>query len=126
MSKLWHDDIRPAPKGWLWARTNAQAKHILSTESITEISMDHDLGLHDISEEEIALDPELLFKRGTDLSTGYDLVSWMIENDRVPGKITVHSWNRDGARRMAGAFNEAGYDCIVKPYDHRVWMGMGE
>jgi hypothetical protein len=116
MTKLWHDDIRPAPAGWEWARTNSAAREILSSKQVVEISLDHDLGLHEFTEEQIEENPELLFGRGAAEETGYDLVNWMIENDLVPPVITIHSWNPDGARNMAARLNHFGYDCTIAPY----------
>lgn len=116
--KLWHDDIRPAPEGWVWARTNEQAQEHLLTGKVQEISMDHDLGYHDV---EIPDDPdeliEVLVLRGQSEQTGLQLAQWMVENDCVPPKITIHSWNPSGARRMAWAFIDAGYpEPVVKAF----------
>lgn len=49
MKKLWIDDVREAPKGWVWAKTSSQAMCILATTVNTpdfplHISFDHDLG----------------------------------------------------------------------------------
>jgi len=113
--RLWHDDIRPAPAGWVWARTNAAAQEILKTGNVVEISMDHDLGLDGVSEQEINDNPEFLFGKGQSEQTGLDLVHWMIDRDLVP-KVTIHSWNPDGARAMAARLNRFGYDCTISPY----------
>lgn len=106
--KLWHDDVRPAPKGWVWAQNNADAMAILKTGEVTEISMDHDLGG----------DPRNgIFVAGNSQDgSGLDLVQWMVETINVPETITIHSWNPDGARRMARVFNDAGYSVTVAPY----------
>jgi hypothetical protein len=44
--KLWIDDVRPAPEGYVWCRsTNEALKFICHKfEIITEISLDHDAG----------------------------------------------------------------------------------
>ncbi len=42
--KLWLDDIRPAPQGWEWAKTSAQANEILRWGRVEFLSLDHDLG----------------------------------------------------------------------------------
>lgn len=126
--KLWHDDVRKPPPGWEWARTNDEAKEYLSIPGlVTEISLDYDLGLH--TEEEI---PEpgddeywdrvisityALQEEGA--PTGLDLVEWMIEQGCVPQKITVHSWNPDGAMRMAQRLAADGHDVVVSPYAPR-------
>lgn len=114
--KVWHDDIRPAPEGWVWVRTNAEARRVLTLNDVEEISLDHDLGLDSFTEEQITDDPELLFGRGTAFENGLHLVNWMIEQELVPKKVTIHSWNPDGARYMAIALNRGGYDCTISPY----------
>lgn len=46
--KLWIDDVRPAPEGWVWEKTSYDAIRRLlfvdPNDRIDEISFDHDLG----------------------------------------------------------------------------------
>lgn len=120
--KLWHDDVRPPPEeGWTWVRTNDDAKHWLAMGSlVSEISLDHDLGLHDVDVPDPGEDPDgfldvvTLMGQGED--TGYNLVCWMVEHEHVPDRITIHSWNALGARRMANHLNDHGYDCVLSMY----------
>ncbi len=98
MTALWHDDVRlPSQKFNLWARTNDEAKKFLEEEEIIHISLDHDLGGHD-------LDPHApetwLFRGPDDGETGHDLLLWMIKTGHMPPFITIHSWNPAGARKM--------------------------
>jgi hypothetical protein len=116
--KLWHDDVRPPPEGWVWARTNEAAKELLLTGKVEEISLDHDLGYHNV---EIPDDPdkliEVLSLAGRAEETGLDLVHWMVQDPaRVPSKITIHSWNPNGALNMAARFNLFGHNVTVKPF----------
>ena len=122
MNKLWHDDVRPPPAGWLWARTNDQAKYFLMLAEregspIVECSLDHDLGYHDVvlpeDPDELA---EVLILRGQSEETGYDLVCWMIEHNLVPKKVTIHSWNPEGARHMAARLAR------LAPADTELWV----
>lgn len=117
--RVWHDDIRPAPQGWVWARTNTEAERLLLENDVAEISLDHDLGLHGYTEAEIEANPELIMGRGQAEETGYDLVLWMIFKNRVPPLVTIHSWNPDGAKKMAALLNEYGHDCLIAPYEVR-------
>ena len=106
--KLWHDDVRSPPEGWVWAQNNEDAKLTLKTRAVTEIPMDHDLG---------ASPSDGLFARGSSQEgSGYDLAVWMVENTLVPPVITIHSWSTVGAQRMADVFNDAGYDVTIRPY----------
>lgn len=115
--QLWHDDVRPAPEGWVWARTNTEAKQILSTKNVVEISLDHDLGFHEVvmpdDPDELA---EVLFLKGRGSETGLDLVEWMVQNERVPEKVTIHSWNPPGAQAMAARLNRFGHSVTVSPF----------
>jgi Cyclic-phosphate processing Receiver domain len=118
--KLWHDDVRPAPEGWTWARTNDEAKQYLGTGLVTEISMDHDLGvpapatpIEEMTREEFN---QWMSRRGNGPETGEDLARWMAREGIIPTKITIHSWNPSGAERMAGHLLNAGGDVRISPF----------
>lgn len=118
--KLWHDDIRRPPSDdWLWARTNEQAREILSTYDITEASLDHDLGCHELDPDA----PDAWLYRGQSEDNGFELVKWMCETGHLPKTIVIHSWNPDGSRRMADALWDAGACPILSPF--RVDEGNG-
>lgn len=113
--KLWHDDIRrPPDDSWTWTRSNEEAKLVLLShfDAITEASLDHDMGLHDFDPDqqdaEIMVAPD-----AANQPDGTELVKWMIENDRVPPRVTVHSMNYDGRRRMVALLREAGCSEVI-------------
>lgn len=112
--KLWHDDIRrpPSPE-WQWARTNKDAKRVLTLFNVVEISMDHDLGMDGIDPDL----PDAIYLKGNSEETGLDLVDWMIERCLVPEKVTVHSWNPSGADRMVRTLRAHGYRATYIPYE---------
>jgi hypothetical protein len=115
--KVWHDDVRPAPDGWVWARTNEVAQHLLLTGEVSEISLDHDLGYDNIELPEDADELiSVLQLRGQSEETGLDLVKWMCAQGVVPETVTIHSWNPPGARAMAEHLSQHGYECSVLPY----------
>jgi Cyclic-phosphate processing Receiver domain len=121
--RLWLDDVRPPPDAsWTWVRTNSEAIEHLETGAVIECSLDHDLGLHDIEVPEFPDDDWDLFMeivhmmRPQDGETGLDLVDWMIEQECVPARVTIHSWNSNGAARMAARLANAGYDCYLAPF----------
>jgi hypothetical protein len=101
--RVWLDDRRPPPERgpWVWVRTPDEAIRLLETGEVTELSLDHDLGLLD-EEREL---------------TGYDVVTW-IERAVVtqgfvpPGTIRVHSSNASAAPKM-----EAGIEAIRRLAD---------
>ena len=92
--KVFLDDLRTPPDGWIHVYWPDEAIELLKTGEVTEISLDHDLG-------------------DDDRGTGYDVVLW-IEEAAVtagfkPPKITVHSANSAARLRM-----EAGIQAISK------------
>jgi hypothetical protein len=90
--KVWLDDRRapePDPETWVWVRTPAEAIGLLQTGAVTELSLDHDLGLLDQKRE----------------VTGYDVVTWIeqaVANEGFapPARIRVHSANVSAAPKM--------------------------
>lgn len=94
--KVWLDDRRPAPEGWVHAKTPDEVIDLLRSGEVEEISLDHDLGLVDQDGREI---------------TGYDVLTW-IENELGSGRaafqvprIHVHSANAAVYTRMTQAID---------------------
>ena len=44
--KLWIDDVRPAPEGYVWCKSTLNALHTIyhNADEIEEIALDHDAG----------------------------------------------------------------------------------
>jgi hypothetical protein len=81
VKKLWVDDLRPAPDGWLWAKTSAEAIDVLGGGTIDAVSFDHDLGGED---------------------TTRPVVLWLCEHDTWPLKVHVHTANPVGREWLVG------------------------
>lgn len=115
---LWHDDLRLPPDGWVWARTNDDAKKMLKTGAVEAISLDHDMGLHEVDPAIAERDDQSGYTHyvGHAEDNGLRLVEWMVENQLVPPVVTIHSWNVDGAKRMYLHLNEHGYDCVYEAF----------
>jgi len=115
--KVWHDDIRLAPRGWLWATNNDSAKAALETLKVTDISLDHDLGGKPGMDQNVKWVGE---------ETGYDLVDWMIEMAIYPARINIHSWSASGSERMFRALINARHPALTKitrvPYDPKTMV----
>ena len=83
--RVFLDDERAAPDGWVRVYWPAEAIALLETGKVLELSLDHDLG-----------DDE----RGT----GYDVVLWIEEavalRSFMPPKIIVHSANPSAREKM--------------------------
>lgn len=88
--KLYVDDIRIAPEGWVQAWDAMEAIDLLKTLEVTHLSLDHDLG-----------DP--------DEPTGYDIMGWIevrvhFENFPLP-EIKFHTANPTGRANMQAALD---------------------
>jgi hypothetical protein len=93
--KLWLDDIRPCPDGYLHARSVNEAIKLLEEHDCEYASLDHDLG--DFADD------------GGDGGDGFKLVLWMAEHDRWPTQgIRVHSANAPGMKRMPADIDHYG------------------
>jgi len=94
MIKVYLDDLRTPPDGWVLVKTAQEAIDLLITNDVEEISLDHDLG-----EEENG--------------TGYDVITWLekevYENNFIPPIIHIHTANPVAREKM-----EAGTRNIVR------------
>ncbi len=86
--KVFLDDERVAPSGWIQVRWPEEAIDLLKTGKVTELSLDHDLG-------------------DDEHGTGYDVLLWIEEevmfNKFVLPSINIHSANPAARRRMEEA-----------------------
>ncbi len=86
--KLFLDDERQPPPGWVRLKTPEEIIALLETKLVTHLSLDHDLGL-------------------TDDRTGYQVLLWLEEKVAVEGfrppEITIHTANTAARKRMEQA-----------------------
>ena len=87
--RVFLDDIRDPPSGWLLVRWPEEAIACLETGGVEELSLDHDLG-------------------DDEHGTGYDVLRWIeekvaTEGFRPPPRILVHSANPTARARMLAA-----------------------
>lgn len=86
--KVFLDDERATPEGWVRVYWPDEAIALLQTGQVNEISLDHDLG-------------------DDDRGTGYDVLLWIEEAMRlrgfVPPRMHVHSANPAARVRMLAA-----------------------
>jgi hypothetical protein len=82
--RVFLDDIRPAPSGFVLVKKPEEAIRLLQTGQVTHLSLDHDLG--DIP------------------GTGNDVLLWIEKevflNGFAPPSITVHSSNPSARVKM--------------------------
>ncbi len=88
MIKVYLDDMRTPPEGWVLVKNAREAIELLMTHDVEEISLDHDLG-----EEENG--------------SGYDVINWLekavYENNFIPPVIHIHTANPVARERMEAA-----------------------
>lgn len=102
--RLWLDDVRrPLPGFDLWARTAEDAREYMRLHEVEAVSLDHDLGGHDLDPD---ADETYLF-RGDAEDSGLRFAEWMIKHDIVPRTVYIHSWSPVGAENMQRAFDNA-------------------
>ncbi len=96
--RVFLDDLRKEPEGWILVKNVKDAIAYLETGNVEEISLDHDLGHY--------------------FETGYDVLLWIEERvvteDFVPPKIYVHTDNPPAKKKkkMKMAVNQ-----IYKEYE---------
>lgn len=77
--KLYVDDTRPAPQGYLWAKTYAQACLLLGYGAYEIISLDYQLN---------------------ERYTGCDVITFIAQNHCAVSRIHFHSHHPAGVTRM--------------------------
>lgn len=97
--KIFLDDKRPTPIGWVHARWPEDVIELLKIGNVKEISLDHDLG-----------DPFIEcqgYCSSNKERTGYDVLLWIEEqvflHNFIPPKIHIHSANSSARRKMEAA-----------------------
>lgn len=84
--KVYLDDERQTPDGWVRTYDVAETIELLKTGSVTDLSLDHDLALEHYSGDY------------SKAPNGYDVLVWLEEqvalhNFRPPPRITAHTMN---------------------------------
>lgn len=105
--KLWIDDMRPAPKGYIWLRSVNEAKEYYRDHmaEIEEIDIDHDAGDY--------------YDQGGDY---IKFLEWLEEKEFIDGwKITtkfhIHSGNPVGCHRMWKLIKYCGWEKIIYEWE---------
>lgn len=96
--KVYLDDERDTPDGWVRTYTAKETIDLLKTGQVTDLSLDHDLG------------------DDKKYGTGYDVLIWLEENVatrifKPPANIKIHSANVTARPKMEFAIS-----CIKKFY----------
>lgn len=101
--RVWLDDSRPAPAGWLHLRSVPAVRQLLEAHLVRELSLDHDLGWCADCIREGAHLRKSAHRHCPHTPTGYDLCVWMADTGIWPAvPPAVHSGNLEGGARMLG------------------------
>ena len=101
MIKIYLDDQREAPEGWVRTRTAAETIEMLAKHEVFALSLDHDLefehyGISDTNE----------FSSEKMERTGYDVMMWLEQHpDRLPQSVIFHTMNPVGRARMQASLD---------------------
>jgi hypothetical protein len=92
MLRIWLDDTRKAPRGWLWVKSYSVCKLLIVVfrDCITDISFDHDLGTE---------------KDGNDIALLIERMAY--EKKLKPLRWEVHSANPVGGREIEATMRSA-------------------
>lgn len=94
--KVYLDDVRPTPEGWVRCFWPEEVIALLQTGQVTEVSLDHDLG-----------DAEKAITEKRREITGKLVLEWIEEqlvlHGRTPPIMRVHSDNGPGILSMIAA-----------------------
>lgn len=111
MIKLFVDDLRPAPEGWVLVRTVTEAIRLIDTQEISDISLDHDISMKvSVNGEarpfksEETFEPVARFLREK-ITTSY-------KGRRI--RIILHSANQTGRENMERILLEGGEDLEIR------------
>ena len=111
--KIWLDDVRPAPEGYVWCKSVNLAHHIISTFEIIKEAQKEDCFLFpnlDLSKDEIEL-IDIDHDAGDYAKDGGDyirLLDWLEETGRSY-PIRIHSANVVGVANMRRIIERNGW-----------------
>lgn len=121
--KLYIDDLRACPPGWQLARTVTEAIRILATQDVEEVSIDHDIS-HSIALSYAGHEKDRSkIARPFPCGETFEPVAWFLArtverkyNGRTGTmhmKITLHTANPIGAKKMQEILADAGLEVTV-------------
>ena len=106
MTKLWLDDVRPAPdESWHIVRNYKEFVSYIDNLGVPDlISFDHDLGLEHY--EALENDPRRhLLNEGFTEKTGYDCAKYLVRKQLEVKDFKVHSQNPIGQYNITSLLN---------------------
>ena len=110
--KLWVDDVRPAPEGYVWAKSVNEAKNIIGwtmakfRESAIKGYIDEDLYIDVIDLDHDAGD---YVNDGGDYIKLLDWLEWLYDGQRTFTEFHIHSMNPVGVANMRRIIERNGW-----------------
>lgn len=112
--KLFVDDIRPAPEGWMQARTVTEAIRTIARfgREMSHISLDHDISLPVSVNGEYRPFPS----PETFQAVAYYMVAYYRDLDvSIKPQVTIHTANPVGGRELALLLEENHFSVSIEP-----------
>ena len=81
------DDLRPCPRGFVYAQNRDECVELLRSEPIGILSLDYDLGWGQ--------------------PTGYEVALYIAQSGRYPDEIYLHTSSREGLEQMYKVLSDA-------------------
>ena len=112
--KLFVDDVRACPNGWVLARTVTEAIRLIDTQVVEEVSLDHDIACRLVTGQEHTsnetFEPVARF-----ISSWNSEIPWTggIGSEKDLIRVRIHTSNFVAGRKMA--------DILGIEYDHYLY-----
>lgn len=117
--RLFVDDLRRCPDGWMLARTNTEAIRFLAGGYVDEaISIDHDICTPFSGELSEGVRRRLQIGQETYQPVAYYLV--VMPEAMRPKVIKFHTSNPEGAAKMMSILKAAGIDSTYEPANYNI------
>lgn len=120
-----HEVIGPMLRGLghdvVEARSYAEAVEALSGKRFEEMWLDHDLEDFEIADLDAEHAPHLVVPGERTGKTGTHVVEAIcaLPSSKAPRLVVIHSWNPEGARRMAAILSGFGIAFSIQPFSPR-------
>lgn len=111
--KIWVDDVRPAPDGYIWCKSVNETKNVITStlsnfvKSCKEGNPDHSLHIELI---DLDHDAGVYANDGGDYIKLLDWLEWLYDGKGTYTKFHIHSMNPVGVENMRRVIKRNGWE----------------
>lgn len=110
--KLWLDDIRPAPVGYIWVKDYDESVRALDQikkrgDEFFVFQMDHDLKIEQYMDQHA---------QNYTSKNGFHVAQYMVEHQIIPEIVIIHSFNHPGTQNMFNLLSKY-TQTVIRKYD---------